>query len=381
MTQARNGNREPISEMDLHGYIDGELTAQRRAEVEAYLADHPDEAARLGEYRALTLSLHRLYDGDCDANPRIDVLTADLDRALRRRRTVHRLVRVSAAMAVLAVIAGVASGVHDRFRQAGDRFLAFTRQATEAHLLFAGAKAPAVDVKADGGSTVVSWLSQRLTGVPVRAPDLHKLGYKLTVERILPSPNGPAAQLMYRNKKANEPVTLFIGKSKGMRQTAFTYVQNDDLSIFYWQEGPFAYSLAGKLDRPDLLALAEAVNAQLVTLPPVPKTMVQRRATGVIRAAGKKPLETDADSSTVSAAPAVSDAVASPADAVVRPVSKTVDGSADGTKAQASDSSAAPERVKTDALEPAPAKDGADVKKTPKPSKLPAGDGDAPKKT
>jgi anti-sigma factor RsiW len=376
MTQARNSDREPISEMDLHGYIDGELPALRRAEVEAYLADHPDEAARLAEYHALTLSLHRLYDGDRAASPRIDMLTADLDRTLRRRRTVHRLVRMAAVAAVLAIVAGVASSVHDRFRQAEDRFLAFTQQATDAHLLFAGAKPPAVDVKPDGNSTVVSWLSQRLTGVPVRAPDLHKLGYTLTVERILPSPNGPAAQLMYEGKKAAEPVTLFIGKSKGKQQTAFTYVQNDDLSIFYWQEGPFAYSLAGKLGRADLLSLAEAVNAQLVALPPMPKTMVQRRAADVIRAAGKEPLTPDSDTAAISAAPAVRDAVAHPADVLVRPVAKKID----ATKIEASESSVAPEHVKTDTLQPAPVKDGAAVKKAPKPS-APANESDTAKKT
>ena len=379
MTHARNGDRAPIAELDLHGYMDGELTARRGAEVEAYLADHPEEAARLAEYRALTLSLHRLYDGDRMANPRIDMLTADLDRTLRRRRTVNRLMRAAAAAVVLAIAGGVALSVHDRLQQPENRLLAFTRQATNAHLLFASAKPPAANVKLAGGSTVVTWLSQRLTGVPVRAPDLHALGYALTVERILPSANGPAAQLMYESSKAKEPVTLFIGKSKDKRQTALTYVQNDDLSMFYWQEGPFAYSLTGKLDRADLMALAEAVNAQLVTLPPVPKSMVQRRATGVIRAAGKDPLPSDADASASSGAPAVRDAVAHPSDTLVHSVSKKVD----ATKIEASESVAAPEHVKTEAIQPMSAKDGAAAPKASKPSVLPApaGDGDAAKKT
>ena len=224
-------------------------------------------------------------------------------------------------------------------------------------------------------STVVSWLSQRLIGVPVRAPDLHALGYELTVERILPSADGPAAQLMYESDKANDPVTLFIGKSRDKKQIAFTYLQNDDLSVFYWQEGPFAYSLAGKLDRRNLLALAEAVNAQLVTLPPVPKSMVQRRTADVIHAAGAAPLAAGGDSAAKPAsAAAARDAGARSADARVRPVSK---------KLEASETGAVPEQVKTDAIQAVPVKDGAAVKAPSEPLSvpLPAGESDAAKKT
>ncbi len=327
MTQALDGGRQPISEVDLHGYIDGELTAQRYAEVEAYLALRPDHAARLAEYGTLTLSLHRLFDVPPAASRRIEALTEELDRGLRRRRTAHRLLRLAVVAIVLMVFAGLASSVHDRFRQAEDRFLAFTQQATDAHILFAGTRPEAgEDVAGDLEPTVVSWLSQRLTGVPGRAPDLRPLGYDLTVERILPTANGPAAQLMYENAASDQPVTLFIGKSKDKSQTAFTYVQNDDLSIFYWQEGPFAYSLAGKLEKFDLLALAEEVNAQLVALPPMPKAMVQRRAVDAGPATDKPAAAGAAER----AVPAAATEGATPAKGeVLRPVSKKLEESID----------------------------------------------------
>lgn len=279
MTQHSNDDRRPISEADLHGYLDGELSVERRAEVEAYLASHPEQAARVAEYHNLTLTLHRLFDGEeTPANPAIEEKTEELVRALRRRRTARRLIGVAAAIVILATGTGLATGVHDRFRQAEDRFLAFTQQARDAHLLFAGGVPAQDDLGSAEDTTVVSWLSQRLTGVPVRTPDLTALGYDLAIERILPSADGPAAQLMYRSEKGGDPVTLFIGKSRDRRQNAFTYVQNDDLSIFYWQEGPFAYSLAGNLDKIELLALAEEVNVQLTALPPMPKAMVQHRS-------------------------------------------------------------------------------------------------------
>lgn len=277
MTQLPRAGSQAIAGTDLHGYIDGELPVYRRAEVEAYLAAHPSHAALLAEFSAATLSLHGLYGIGPPANPRIDELTAELDRALRRRRRTHRLARLAAAVLVLAGGTGIVSALHGRIGGAEDRFLAFTQQATDAHVLLAGNRSLPADAAQGGETAAVTWLSQRLTGVPLRAPDLRSFGYALSVERILPSDSGPAAQLMYESQEALQPVTLFIGKGKAAKPTAFTYVQNDDLSIFYWQEGPFAYSLAGNLDRAGLLALAEEAKAQLVALPPAPKSLVQRR--------------------------------------------------------------------------------------------------------
>ena len=38
---------DPITETDLHAFIDGQLDVARRIEVEDYLAKHPDAAARV----------------------------------------------------------------------------------------------------------------------------------------------------------------------------------------------------------------------------------------------------------------------------------------------------------------------------------------------
>ena len=41
----------PVTEAEVHAYVDGALPAARAAEVEAYLAEHPEEAARVLAYR------------------------------------------------------------------------------------------------------------------------------------------------------------------------------------------------------------------------------------------------------------------------------------------------------------------------------------------
>ena len=41
----------PVSEEDLHSYVDDRLDPGRRAAVQAYLEAHPDVAARVADYR------------------------------------------------------------------------------------------------------------------------------------------------------------------------------------------------------------------------------------------------------------------------------------------------------------------------------------------
>ncbi|MGB6467713.1 MAG: anti-sigma factor, partial [Xanthobacteraceae bacterium] len=40
-----------IGEDELNAYVDGELPADRRMAVEAWLATHPDDAAKVGAWR------------------------------------------------------------------------------------------------------------------------------------------------------------------------------------------------------------------------------------------------------------------------------------------------------------------------------------------
>ena len=56
----------PLSDLDLHAYVDDRLDGDRRAEVETLLAGDPDSRSRVEDYKAQTEALHDLFDGVLD---------------------------------------------------------------------------------------------------------------------------------------------------------------------------------------------------------------------------------------------------------------------------------------------------------------------------
>ena len=52
----------PVTEAELHAFVDGRLPAEREAEIAAYLAARHDDAQRVEAYRAQKRELHALFD-------------------------------------------------------------------------------------------------------------------------------------------------------------------------------------------------------------------------------------------------------------------------------------------------------------------------------
>src|SRR4030088_3558996 len=90
----------PVTEDELHAYVDNELPAERRGDVEAWFAAHPDDAERVGSWRAMAEALHARYD-------------AVADEPVPKRLEIERLVRQprkwmygAIAATLLAFVAG-----------------------------------------------------------------------------------------------------------------------------------------------------------------------------------------------------------------------------------------------------------------------------------
>src|SRR5436189_1354448 len=90
----------PVTEDELHAYVDNELPAERRGDVEAWLMAHPDDAERVRSWRAMAEALHARYDAVADepVPKRLDV-----ERLVRQPR---KWVYAALAATLVAFIAG-----------------------------------------------------------------------------------------------------------------------------------------------------------------------------------------------------------------------------------------------------------------------------------
>lgn len=249
----------PITDADLHAYADGQLTAARRREVEAYLREHPDAVRSVEAYRSLNRGLRRLYAPVLEE----PVPQHLLPKSPRRRAPVWRAAAAVAWMAVGGAVGwqlqpAVMTSVMAEAPTERDLVL----PAAFAHVVYAADARHPVEVSGRDEQHLVGWLSKRL-GADIKAPDLSAVGYVLVGGRLLPSTDRMAAQFMYERADGLR-VTLYTRRGLWENElSAFRYAQEDGVGVFYWVEGPMGYALVGGLPRQELLALSEAVHHQL----------------------------------------------------------------------------------------------------------------------
>jgi anti-sigma factor RsiW len=246
----------PVTQDELHAYVDGELPEDRHATVDAWLARHPEDASMVAAWRLQAEMLHARYGAVADeAVPR----RLALDRLARSER---KWVSYAAAAVLLAFLAGGAAGWFGRGALDGPRRSAqtLTADAIDAHRLYAVEVRHPVEVPGAEEAHLVQWLSKRLD-YAVRAPDLSTLGLKLIGGRLLPGPAGPVAFFMYEGT-SGERFTLYCSRARSP-ETALRYAAAGQVAAFYWIERDKAYVVSGPADRDRLLKVAQAAYDQV----------------------------------------------------------------------------------------------------------------------
>ncbi len=246
-----------LEESELHAYIDGQLDPLRLAEVEAWLAAHPDDAARVAVYRQQNAALHALFDPVLN-----EALPQELQAPERRQWRITPPLRYAAVAAWLAIGTTLGWFLHGAQEGRPPAAMALARQAAVAHVVYTPEVRHPVEVGAEQEAHLTAWLSKRL-GAQVRVPHLGETGYELVGGRLLPGTSGPAAQFMYQDGRGQR-LTLYVRTDSGGKpETAFRYARENNVGVFYWIDGPFGYALSGDLEKPELLRVAQLVYRQL----------------------------------------------------------------------------------------------------------------------
>lgn len=245
----------PVTEADLHAYVDGLLPATRRTEVEAYLASHPEDAERVATYRRQNEAL-RTHFGEIADEPIPERL---LRAAPRRHPYVWRVAAAAGWIALGGILGWHLQSYRTEQRQEAS---AWARRAAMAHVVYSPEVRHPVEVGADQEAHLVAWLSKRL-GTPLKVPHLGGIGYTLVGGRLLPGDRGPVAQFMYQDAKGQR-LTLYVRTNPDdTRETAFRFAQENNVGVFYWLDRKLGYALSGELDKSELLRVATAVYRQI----------------------------------------------------------------------------------------------------------------------
>lgn len=267
---------QPLQRPDdelLSAWLDGEVEGADCARIQAWLQEHPEDAARV-----------RLWAADRDAlrarfSPTLgEPIPERLTQAVWRRGSARRALSwgwpMQAAAAVMLFALGVAIGTLWRSTTSAEPMAgggrSWTQRAAVAHAVYAPEVRHPVEVSVREGDLAQQreqeahlsrWLTRRLT-VPVKLFDLREQGFELVGGRLLPDAAGPSAQLMYQDSTGMR-VTVYLRKAgEHDAPAAFRYERRGDLGMFYWVEGRSGYALVGAQSRERLLSLAQAIAKQ-----------------------------------------------------------------------------------------------------------------------
>jgi anti-sigma factor RsiW len=244
----------PVTEDELNAYVDGEVSAERRAAIEAWLATHPEDAARVAQWKAQADAIRARYG--VIATERVPA-RLNLDKIMRGSRSWRAL--AAAAVVAAFLIGGIAGWfVHNASAPAPSAVDLATADALSAHKLYIAEVRHPIEVRANE-QHLLPWLSRRV-GTTLRAPDLETFSLKLLGGRLLPGPVGPAALFMYESP-TGERYTFYASRAKAPR-SALRYHAEEGAAAVLWVESDIGYVVSGPADRERLLRIAQTAYEQ-----------------------------------------------------------------------------------------------------------------------
>jgi anti-sigma factor RsiW len=253
-----------VRDIDLMAYADGLLDAdpKRKTEVETYLRQHPEEAARVRDYAAQNNAIRRLYSPVL-SEPVPERLQAVLD--YRRGRALGPVARAAIASGLILAAGFTGWVIGQRGQSAPWPMQAFVDQMLmtdeRPYLTSSSASDQALDQAMEERTQPLDWLSHQIA-VSLQPPDLTSQGFTL-VEKRLVAANGPqAVQVIYATSSGRR-LSLFLRTRWQDETPQFRFAEKDGVTMVYGLEGPLAYALAGQLDRKEMVEVVQTLRTSM----------------------------------------------------------------------------------------------------------------------
>jgi anti-sigma factor RsiW len=253
-------NHRPITEDDLHAYVDQALEPERRTEVAAYLGEHPDVAKRVGAFTdqrdALRAALAPIADEPLPAE-------LNLSRIIEQRARRPSMARWAMAAVVLLSIGGFSGWtMRGELQSSPEGLAALAQEANVSYNVYAPDRIRPVEVRASDSAELVQWVSDRLHR-PVKVPDLAGSGYRLMGGRLVATQHGPAAMFMYDDDHGTRLVVMTRPMTSVDQNAPMTAHSQGDVAGFAWADDGVGYSLVGHAASDSLRPIANEVRKQV----------------------------------------------------------------------------------------------------------------------
>jgi len=245
----------PPSEHDLHAYVDRQLSEADQRQVETYLANQPDVAARVRAWQQDAQHLRTALSGALQqpANP-------DLDPAMIRQRLKHRSRRYLANVALLLLAIGMGGFSGWQAREMTLLSAAAPMaDALQAYRLFAQQGILAADYQTDDEGSMQGWLDRYFTQAN-RLPDLSGAGFKPVSGRLLSTEQGAAAMVVYQDA-SGQKISFYV-RPPGPKNFLLPRGsrRDGDLQAEYWSGPGYNYAMVIPSDTPTVQRLKQTLD-------------------------------------------------------------------------------------------------------------------------
>ncbi|WP_233805344.1 anti-sigma factor family protein [Paraburkholderia sp. HP33-1] len=254
-----------IDDSLLMSYVDGELSPEQRAEIEAAIAHSDELAARAAALQASVLPYRAAYDRQT-VPPVPESLTRRIEELVSvstpQERGAPRFGRrISMQWAVAAFVAGaICSGVLTGYfggvnplRSGADPWV---QSVADYQVLYG--RDTVANLREDKASTeqVLADIHQR-DGMPVDVPDLHQVGLKFKRVQRLNYHDRPLIQMVYLPERG-DPVALCVIE-ENERDAPVRSSQVGQMKTVTWRANRLAYVLLAKDPSLDLEAIGSSI--------------------------------------------------------------------------------------------------------------------------
>lgn len=233
---------DPVTDADIHAYVDDQLDTSRRIDVEAHLAARPDEAARVMSDLRLRDELRVALSGPSSADR---MHTTEAARHLQRGLRFGRIALMFQRAAAIAVFIGAGWLAHEAVGPLGVTQSvasvpppAYVEEAVRAHGtgLLRATMASQPEASSYDAAEI---LAATAIAMP-RLPD----DWAVTDVQVYPSRFGPSVEVEFRSEDIGT-ASLFAVRPGSFDVVKPRRADLDAASAVYFQIGDVAYALVG----------------------------------------------------------------------------------------------------------------------------------------